>query len=317
MTTTQPQQELSVSSTDELRSLARQSLENCGVELTTPTSGPSVSARSPITGEALFDVPAAGRAEVEAAIAAARAAFLEWRTTPAPVRGALVKRLGVLLTEHKSDVAELVTIEAGKIPSEALGEVQEMIDICDFAVGLSRQLYGLTIASERPGHRMMETWHPLGVCGVISAFNFPVAVWSWNAALAFVCGDPVVWKPSEKTPLCALAVGKVFQRATARFGEAPADLLQIVVGEREAGENAASLVDQRVVRRKHDHTCPSSANRAPLRVSSSAWNGMVSCGMKPLAGSFPAATSSTTATADAAVVHEIARHSRPLMYSGW
>jgi aldehyde dehydrogenase (NAD+) len=230
MTTTQPQQELSVSSTDELRSLARQSLENCGVELTTPTTGPSVSARSPITGEALFDVPAAGRAEVEAAIAAARAAFLEWRTTPAPVRGALVKRLGVLLTEHKSDVAELVTIEAGKIPSEALGEVQEMIDICDFAVGLSRQLEGRTMPSERPSHRLMETWHPLGVVGLITAFNFPVAVWSWNTAIALVCGDTIVWKPSPMTPLTAIACSALLDRAASECG-APAGVHQLAIAD--------------------------------------------------------------------------------------
>ena len=157
--------------------------------LRTGGSGPRLSARSPITGEELFDVPGAGPAEVQAAIAAARAAFASWRTVPAPVRGALVKRLGALLLEHKAEIAELVTIEAGKIPSEALGEVQEMIDICDFAVGLSRQLDGRTMPSERPGHRLMETWHPLGVVAVISAFNFPAAVWSWNTAVALVCGD--------------------------------------------------------------------------------------------------------------------------------
>ncbi|WP_289472933.1 aldehyde dehydrogenase family protein, partial [Klebsiella pneumoniae] len=131
-------------------------------------------------------------------IDAAHAAFTRWRTVPAPLRGELVRRFGNVLREHKAALGRLVTLEDGKIASEGLGEVQEMIDICDFAVGLSRQLYGLTIASERPGHRMMETWHPLGVCGVFSAFNFPVAVWSWNTALALVCGDPVVWKPSEK-----------------------------------------------------------------------------------------------------------------------
>jgi hypothetical protein len=150
---------------------ARQSLERCGVELLPSTDGPRVSARSPITGEALLDVPAAGRAEVDTAIAAARAAFTSWRTVPAPVRGALVKRLGALLLEHKAEIAELITIEAGKIASEALGEVQEMIDICDFAVGLSRQLEGRTMPSERPSHRLMETWHPLGVVAVISAIN--------------------------------------------------------------------------------------------------------------------------------------------------
>ena len=167
-----------------------------------PRSG-ELGARTPITGGSLG---AAGTAaDVDKAVAIAHEAFITWRTTPAPVRGALVRRLGELLREHKDELGALVSIEAGKIRSEGLGEVQEMIDICDFAVGLSRQLYGLTIATERPNHRMMETWHPLGVCGVISAFNFPVAVWSWNAALAFVCGDSVVWKPSEKTPLTALA----------------------------------------------------------------------------------------------------------------
>ena len=149
--------------------------------------------------------PAGDAADVDAAVERAAAAFAEWRATPAPVRGNLVRRLGELLREHKDELGELVSIEAGKIRSEGLGEVQEMIDICDFAVGLSRQLHGLTIASERPGHRLMETWHPMGPCAVITAFNFPVAVWSWNAALALVAGDPVLWKPSDKTPLTALA----------------------------------------------------------------------------------------------------------------
>ena len=130
---------------------------------------------------------------------------MAWREVPAPRRGELVRLLGEELRASKEALGAVVTLEAGKIVSEGLGEVQEMIDICDFAVGLSRQIYGLTIASERPGHRMMESWHPLGPCAVISAFNFPVAVWSWNAALALVCGDPVIWKPSEKTPLSALA----------------------------------------------------------------------------------------------------------------
>src|SRR5687768_100847 len=182
--TTQSQEQLTVSSTDELSSRAREALANCGVDLSAG-SGPSISARSPITGEDLFEVPAAGVAEVEAAIAATKDAFREWRAVPAPVRGAFVKRLGELLGEHKEDVAELITIEAGKIRSESLGEVQEAIDICDFAVGLSRQLDGRTMPSERPGHRLMETWHPLGVVGVITAFNFPCAVWAWNAAVAF------------------------------------------------------------------------------------------------------------------------------------
>ena len=144
-----------------------------------------------------------------------------------------------MLREEKDELGRLVSRECGKILSEGLGEVQEMIDICDFAVGLSRQLYGLTIATERPGHRMMETWHPLGVVGVISAFNFPVAVWAWNACLAFVCGDAVVWKPSEKTPLCAEKVAGLFARAVERFGDAPAGLLELVQGGRDVGEALA------------------------------------------------------------------------------
>ncbi|HEY3949652.1 aldehyde dehydrogenase family protein [Phenylobacterium sp.] len=202
-------------------------------------------ARSPITGEVVAEVHDATPAEVGAAIEAAHAAFLTWRLVPAPRRGELVRLLGEELRAAKADLAALVTLEAGKVVSEALGEVQEMIDICDYAVGLSRQLFGLTLATERPQHRMMETWHPLGVVGVISAFNFPVAVWSWNAALAFICGDPVVWKPSEKTPLTALAVQALFERACAKFAKsspegAPANLSAVVIGGREVGE---ALVD--------------------------------------------------------------------------
>ncbi|KQO27706.1 aldehyde dehydrogenase family protein [Acidovorax sp. Leaf78] len=207
-------------------------------------SGGSLQVRSPITGEAIGAVPEASPAHATAAIGRAHAAFQVWRDVPAPRRGELVRLLGEELRAAKADLGLLVTIEAGKIPSEGLGEVQEMIDICDFAVGLSRQLYGLTIATERPGHRMMETWHPLGVCGVISAFNFPVAVWSWNAALALVCGDSVVWKPSEKTPLTALATHAIAQRAVARFnaagGGAPEGLLELLIGQRDIGEE---LVD--------------------------------------------------------------------------
>jgi aldehyde dehydrogenase (NAD+) len=198
-----------------------------------------VSARSPITGEALFDVPAAGQAEVEAAIAAAKAAFCTWRSTPAPIRGSLVKRLGALLTEHKADVGELVAIEAGKIPSEALGEVQETIDICDFAVGLSRQLDGRTMPSERPNHRLMETWHPLGVVGLITAFNFPAAVWSWNTAVALVCGDTIVWKPSTMTPLTSMACSALLDRAASECG-APDGVHRLVIAD---ARNSAMLVD--------------------------------------------------------------------------
>jgi aldehyde dehydrogenase (NAD+) len=206
-------------------------------------------ARTPITSETLTHVKEDGAAATKAAIGRAQEAFLEWRNVPAPRRGELVRLLGEELRAAKTDLGLLVTIEAGKILSEGQGEVQEMIDICDYAVGLSRQLFGLTIATERPSHRMMETWHPLGVCGVITAFNFPVAVWSWNAALAFVCGDSVVWKPSEKTPLTALAVQAIFEKAAARFeaagnGRVPKGLSEIIIGGAETG--AALVEDHRV-----------------------------------------------------------------------
>jgi aldehyde dehydrogenase (NAD+) len=196
--------------------------------------------RSPIDGGGIGGVAIASPADVADAVERGHAAFLAWRGVPPPRRGELVRLLGEELRREKQALGRLVSVEAGKILQEGLGEVQEMIDICDFAVGLSRQLYGLTIATERPGHRMMETWHPLGVVGVISAFNFPVAVWAWNACLAFVCGDAVVWKPSEKTPLAAVAVQALFERAAARFGDAPPHLSQVVQGAREAGE---ALVD--------------------------------------------------------------------------
>ncbi len=207
-------------------------------------AGADLRVHSPIDGSALASLRPSTAAEVAAAVAQAHQAFLAWRQVPAPVRGELIRLLGEQLRAAKSELGQLVTLEAGKIQSEGLGEVQEMIDICDFAVGLSRQQHGLTIASERPGHRMMETWHPLGVVGVISAFNFPVAVWSWNAALAIVCGNSVIWKPSEKTPLSALAVQALFDRALARFvaqgGQVPPGLSQVLVGAREVGE---ALVD--------------------------------------------------------------------------
>src|SRR5206468_9889774 len=173
---------------------------------------------NPATGQAQGSIRAITRAEYDGRVTAALRRFEEWRMRPAPKRGDIVRRLGELLREHREGLGELVSLESGKIRAEGVGEVQEMIDICDFAVGLSRQLHGLTIASERPGHRMMESWHPLGVVAVISAFNFPVAVWSWNFALAIVCGDPVIWKPSEKTPLTALACQRLFARAVKRFG---------------------------------------------------------------------------------------------------
>ncbi|HEY9212985.1 MAG TPA: aldehyde dehydrogenase family protein [Ancylobacter sp.] len=201
-------------------------------------------ARSPITGEVVAHVAEASAADVSKAVARSVAAYEAWRTVPAPRRGELVRLLGEELRKHKTELGRVVTLEAGKIVSEGLGEVQEMIDICDFAVGLSRQLYGLTIASERPGHRMMETWHPVGPVAIITAFNFPVAVWSWNAALALVCGDSVLWKPSEKTPLTALAVQALFERAVTAFGDAPEGLSQLLIGGGEIG--AALTADARV-----------------------------------------------------------------------
>jgi aldehyde dehydrogenase (NAD+) len=200
--------------------------------------------KSPIDGAEIGRVKSDTAAEVEAKIAASVVAFEAWRNVPAPRRGELIRLFGEELRANKDALGRLVTVEAGKIFQEGLGEVQEMIDICDFAVGLSRQLYGLTIASERPGHRMMETWHPLGPVGIISAFNFPVAVWAWNAALAVVCGDSVIWKPSEKTPLTALATQKLFERAMATFGDAPKGLSQVVQGLRGVGEQLAA--DKRV-----------------------------------------------------------------------
>ncbi len=225
--------------TEHLAERARRALAACGVERLREPVGAAGTARTPVTGGILFPVEFDTAASAGRAVTAAHAAFPAWRDTPAPVRGALVRRLGELLREHKADLAELVTVEAGKIRSEALGEVQEMIDVCEFAVGLSRQLYGRTMPSERPGHRLMETWHPLGVVGVVTAFNFPVAVWSWNTCIALVCGDTVVWKPSELTPLTALACHALLMRAARETG-APEDVHRVVLGDRAVGE---ALVD--------------------------------------------------------------------------
>jgi aldehyde dehydrogenase (NAD+) len=208
--------------------------ERLGAENPFVTDGDLVC-RSPIDDSELGRLRSHTPEDVSAVIGRAQAAFEQWRTVPGPVRGQFVRELGELLRVHKDDLGALVSIEAGKIVSEGLGEVQEMIDICDLAVGLSRQLHGLTIATERPGHRMMEQWHPLGVIGVISAFNFPVAVWSWNAALAFVCGDAVVWKPSEKTLLTALACQALAEEAGRRAG-VPAGLSAVLIGDRTIGE---------------------------------------------------------------------------------
>ncbi|MBV9265954.1 MAG: aldehyde dehydrogenase family protein [Acidobacteriaceae bacterium] len=214
-------------------------LENLGVLRVRLESG-DLPAQTPITGEVLGSVGCDTPPDARRKIDAAHQAFLKWRNVPPPRRGELVRLFGEELRAAKSDLGTLVTLEAGKIVSEGLGEVQEMIDICTYAAGLSRQLCGLTIATERPNHRMMETWHPLGVTGIISAFNFPVAVWAWNAALALVSGNSIVWKPSEKTPLTALACQALFERACKRFGDVPAGLASVLIGRKEIGE---ALVD--------------------------------------------------------------------------
>jgi aldehyde dehydrogenase (NAD+) len=197
--------------------------------------GGDLEVRSPIDGAVLARLTMDTPAQVDEKIARAHAAFTIWRDVPAPRRGELIRLLGEKLREKKEPLAQLVTLECGKIITEGRGEVQEMIDICDFAVGLSRQLHGLTIASERPEHVMQENWLPLGTVGIISAFNFPVAVWAWNFALAIVCGDPCLWKPSEKTPLTALACQAIFEEALREFGEAPEGLSQVIIGDRRQG----------------------------------------------------------------------------------
>ncbi|HEY3863555.1 MAG TPA: aldehyde dehydrogenase family protein [Verrucomicrobiae bacterium] len=201
-------------------------------------SGPELKSVSPIDGHVLASVRTAGAADYERAITRAGAAFTAWRSVPAPKRGELIRQFGNALRAAKSDLGQLVTLESGKILAEGEGEVQEMIDICDFAVGLSRQLYGLTMPSERPGHRMSEQWHPLGVIGIISAFNFPVAVWAWNSALAIVCGGATLWKPSPQTPLCAIAAIKIAESVCREQGADPA-LFSLVIGGRDAGEKMA------------------------------------------------------------------------------
>ena len=205
-------------------------------------AGGTLEVKTPIDGSVLGRVATDGAAAIASKVRAANDAFLEWRKVPAPVRGDLVRRFAAIVRDNKPALGRLVSLEAGKIASEGLGEVQEVIDICDFAVGLSRQLYGLTIASERPGHHMLERWHPLGPVAVITAFNFPMAVWAWNAMLALVCGDSVLWKPSEKTPLSALALHRLLEQAIAGAGNVPAGVSGLVVGGRDAAEH---LVDHR------------------------------------------------------------------------
>ena len=213
-----------------LRNLGIQDLNPGGFDGTWTGSGPLLDVHSPIDGTKLATVQQVTEAEYDVIVDRAHQAFLTWRRVPAPKRGEIVRQLAVKLREKKDDLGALVTLEMGKILAEGKGEVQEMIDICDFAVGLSRQLYGLTMPSERPDHHMREQWHPLGVVGVISAFNFPVAVWSWNAALAAVCGDSTLWKPASKTPLTAIAVTKIAAEVCAENGVDPA-IFSLVVGK--------------------------------------------------------------------------------------
>jgi len=198
------------------------------------SSGGDLRITTPLTGEVIAEVPQSTADDVDDAVGAAAEAFRRWSSVPGPRRGEVVRAFGQRLREHKEQLADLVTLEAGKIASESLGEVQEMIDMCDLAVGLSRQVGGHTLPSERPGHRLMETWHPLGPVGVITAFNFPVAVWAWNAAVALVCGDPLVWKPSEKTPLTALACASLLQNVAEEAGH-DLPLAQVVIGDRDVG----------------------------------------------------------------------------------
>ena len=210
-------------------------------------SGGTLAVHTPVDGSELARLRVHSVSTVEEMISASRDAFKAWRKIPAPRRGELVRLIGDELRAEKNNLGRLVTLECGKIYQEGLGEVQEMIDICDFAVGLSRQLYGLTLASERPGHSMRETWHPMGPCGIITAFNFPVAPWCWNAALALVCGDPVIWKPSEKAPLTALSTQKICDRALKKFGDAPEGLIQTIIGERDTGEALTTNRDVAIV----------------------------------------------------------------------
>jgi len=219
----------------DIRAETRDVLKRLGVDESAFTQG-DLDVVSPCTGDTVASVRQHDAQEANAAIERADRAFREWRMVPPPARGELIRLFGEELRRAKDDLGRVVSIEVGKIPAEGAGEVQEMIDMCDFALGQSRMLYGRTIASERPGHRMMETWHPLSAIGVITSFNFPVAPWAWNTTNALVCGDPVVWKPSEKTPLTALACQALFQRAVERYdGAVPEDLLSVVIGGPNVG----------------------------------------------------------------------------------
>src|SRR5690349_377352 len=219
-------------------------LERLGAAPRDDGEGEPLDSVDPATNQVQGRIRSVTRAQYDARMAAAARRFEEWRLRPAPKRGEVVRALGDLLRAHKAELGELVSLEAGKIRAEGLGEVQEMIDICDFAVGLSRQLHGLTIASERPRHRLMEQWHPLGPVGIVTAFNFPVAVWSWNAALAAVCGDSLVWKPSEKTPLSAMACQALLAKSSQGMKDIPPGLSSVVIGGRDVGQALAA--DDRV-----------------------------------------------------------------------
>jgi len=214
-----------------------------GIQSGHASSGEYLNIKSPADGSFLGSVQMAGKAEFDSVIATAAKAFPEWRMKPAPARGEIIRQIGDAFREKKPELGKLVSLEMGKILQEGLGEVQEMIDICDFAVGLSRQLYGFTMHSERPGHRMYEQWHPLGICGIISAFNFPVAVWSWNAMIAAVCGDVTVWKPSEKTPLSAIACMNIIRDVLKRNG-VPEGVFCLIAGDRGSGKRLAE--DKRI-----------------------------------------------------------------------
>ncbi|MBZ8133864.1 aldehyde dehydrogenase family protein [Afifella sp. IM 167] len=222
-------------------------LKACGLT-EEETGGGALAVTTPVDGSVIARLKTHSKEDAETMIGKAAEAFRAWRQVPAPRRGEFVRLLGEELRAEKENLGRLVSLECGKIYQEGLGEVQEMIDICDFAVGLSRQLYGLTIASERPGHSMRETWHPMGVCGIITAFNFPVAPWCWNASLALVCGDPILWKPSEKAPLCGLAVQAICERVMKKFGsDAPDGLIQVLVGGAELGQAMTASKDVAIV----------------------------------------------------------------------
>lgn len=221
-------------------------LKKLGIEGTNPGTGTgqrflssksqdTLSSHTPIDGSPIAETTLTTREEYEQVVSAAQEAFKSWRHTPAPKRGDIVRQIGLELRKHKEDLGRLVSYEMGKIYEEGLGEVQEMIDICDFAVGLSRQLYGKTMPSERPEHRMQEQWHPLGICGIITAFNFPVAVYSWNAMIAAVCGDVMIWKGSEKTPLCSIAVQNIIAKVLKR-NDLPEGIFNVITGGKEVGE---------------------------------------------------------------------------------